>query len=67
MEKALNFDLPANTSSIIKAIGVGGGGSNAVNEKELRLCFDQCYFTCMTVLLHHMVQYQANEAPCFMD
>jgi cell division protein FtsZ len=31
MEKALNFDLPANTSSIIKVIGVGGGGSNAVN------------------------------------
>ena len=31
MERALNFDLPANTSSIIKVIGVGGGGSNAVN------------------------------------
>ena len=25
------FDLPKETSSIIKVIGVGGGGSNAVN------------------------------------
>lgn len=31
MENSLKFDLPANTSSIIKVIGVGGGGSNAVN------------------------------------
>jgi len=27
----LNFDLPKNQSSIIKVIGVGGGGSNAVS------------------------------------
>jgi cell division protein FtsZ len=27
----LKFDLPKNQSSIIKVIGVGGGGSNAVN------------------------------------
>jgi cell division protein FtsZ len=27
----LNFDLPKDTSSIIKVVGVGGGGSNAVN------------------------------------
>jgi cell division protein FtsZ len=27
----LNFDLPKEQSSIIKVIGVGGGGSNAVN------------------------------------
>lgn len=31
MENALKFDLPVNKSSIIKVIGVGGGGSNAVN------------------------------------
>lgn len=31
MENSLKFDLPANNSSIIKVIGVGGGGSNAVN------------------------------------
>src|ERR1700740_2750408 len=27
----INFDLPKDNSSIIKVIGVGGGGSNAVN------------------------------------
>lgn len=31
MENPLRFDMPRNTSSIIKVIGVGGGGSNAVN------------------------------------
>jgi len=31
METKLNFDLPKDNSSIIKVIGVGGGGSNAVN------------------------------------
>ena len=29
--KLMNFDLPKGQSSIIKVIGVGGGGSNAVN------------------------------------
>jgi len=28
---SMEFDLPKNISSIIKVIGVGGGGSNAVN------------------------------------
>jgi cell division protein FtsZ len=31
MENSLKFDLPKSNSSIIKVIGVGGGGSNAVN------------------------------------
>ena len=31
MPEILKFDLPKNQSSIIKVIGVGGGGSNAVN------------------------------------
>jgi len=31
MADILKFDLPKNQSSIIKVIGVGGGGSNAVN------------------------------------
>jgi len=31
MENSLKFNLPTNHSSIIKVIGVGGGGSNAVN------------------------------------
>ncbi len=31
MENSFKFDLPTSSSSIIKVIGVGGGGSNAVN------------------------------------
>ena len=27
----IHFDLPKEKSSIIKVIGIGGGGSNAVN------------------------------------
>ena len=30
-EVTMTFDLPKNQSSVIKVIGVGGGGSNAVN------------------------------------
>ncbi len=30
-EDIMNFDLPRNKSNIIKVLGVGGGGSNAVN------------------------------------
>lgn len=33
-EAGLEFDLPKNRSSIIKVIGVGGGGSNAVNHMK---------------------------------
>ena len=32
----LNFDMPKNRSSVIKVIGVGGGGSNAVNYMKLQ-------------------------------
>ena len=31
MSDKMKFDLPKNQSSIIKVVGVGGGGSNAVN------------------------------------
>ncbi len=27
----ISFDLPKNQSNVIKVIGVGGGGSNAIN------------------------------------
>ncbi|MDP4210437.1 MAG: cell division protein FtsZ [Bacteroidota bacterium] len=30
-EELINFDLPVDQSSIIKVVGVGGGGNNAVN------------------------------------
>ena len=29
--KSISFDLPKNQSNVIKVIGVGGGGSNAIN------------------------------------
>jgi cell division protein FtsZ len=35
----MNFDLPVERSSIIKVLGIGGGGNNAVNhmfEKGIR-------------------------------
>ena len=31
MDELMYFELPVNKSSIIKVLGVGGGGSNAVN------------------------------------
>jgi cell division protein FtsZ len=31
MDELINFELPVNRSSIIKVVGIGGGGSNAVN------------------------------------
>ena len=31
MKEMIKFDMPKNQSSIIKVIGIGGGGSNAVN------------------------------------
>ena len=30
-EELMNFDLPVDRSSMIKVIGIGGGGSNAIN------------------------------------
>ncbi|MGB0829309.1 MAG: cell division protein FtsZ, partial [Flavobacteriaceae bacterium] len=29
--KEISFDLPKNRSNVIKVMGVGGGGSNAIN------------------------------------
>ncbi len=31
IEEGFNFDLPKNKSNVIKVIGVGGGGGNAIN------------------------------------
>src|SRR5210317_2655976 len=30
-ETNISFDLPKNQSNVIKVIGIGGGGSNAIN------------------------------------
>ena len=31
IEESFNFDLPKNRSNVIKVVGVGGGGGNAIN------------------------------------
>lgn len=44
----MNFDLPAGMSSIIKVIGVGGGGGNAVNHMFRRGIKDVNFVVCNT-------------------
>ncbi len=47
-EEIMNFDLPKNRSSIIKVIGVGGGGSNAVNHMFRQGIKDVDFVVCNT-------------------
>ncbi len=44
----MNFDLPHNKSSIIKVIGVGGGGGNAVNHMFRQGITDVDFLICNT-------------------
>src|SRR3569623_1315159 len=49
MEKSTyRFDLPTHHQSIIKVIGVGGGGSNAVNNMYKRGIQDVSFVVCNT-------------------
>lgn len=48
MEDLMNFDLPHERSSIIKVIGVGGGGSNAVNQMYRKGIKDVNFVVCNT-------------------
>ncbi|MBN1183691.1 MAG: cell division protein FtsZ [Bacteroidales bacterium] len=48
MQDLMNFDIPVNRSSIIKVIGVGGGGSNAVNHMFRRGIKDVDFVICNT-------------------
>ena len=48
MEDLMNFDLPADRSSTIKVIGVGGGGSNAVNHMYRKGIKDVNFVVCNT-------------------
>ena len=48
MEDLINFDLPPERSSIIKVIGVGGGGSNAVNHMYKKGIRDVNFVVCNT-------------------
>lgn len=44
----MNFDLPVERSSIIKVIGIGGGGNNAVNHMFRRGIKDVNFVICNT-------------------
>ena len=44
----MNFDLPPERSSVIKVIGVGGGGSNAVNHMFKKGIQDVNFIVCNT-------------------
>jgi cell division protein FtsZ len=48
MEDLMNFDIPVNRSSIIKVVGVGGGGSNAVNHMYEQGIKDVDFIICNT-------------------
>jgi len=48
MDNMLKFDLPKNQSSIIKVIGVGGGGSNAVSHMYSQGIEGVDFFICNT-------------------
>ncbi|MEL6539208.1 MAG: cell division protein FtsZ, partial [Bacteroidota bacterium] len=45
---AYRFDLPTHHRSIIKVMGVGGGGSNAVNNMYSRGIKDVSFVICNT-------------------
>ena len=47
-DKTYSFDLPPQQKSIIKVIGVGGGGSNAVNHMFNQGIRDVEFFVCNT-------------------
>ena len=49
-EDLINFDLPVERSSIIKVIGIGGGGNNAVNHMFERGIKDVNFVVCNTDL-----------------
>ena len=46
----MNFDLPVERSSIIKVIGIGGGGNNAVNHMFTKGIQDVNFVVCNTDL-----------------
>jgi cell division protein FtsZ len=64
---AYKFDLPKHHKSIIKVIGIGGGGSNAVNHMFLQGIKDVEFVVCNTDLqalnsspVNHKLQIGAN-------
>jgi cell division protein FtsZ len=56
-DEIMNFDLPVERSSIIKVLGIGGGGNNAVNHMFERGIKDVNFVVCNT-------DHQALEGRC---
>lgn len=52
MKELIEFDLPTASENIIKVIGVGGGGSNAVNHMYRQGIKDVDFAICNTDLQH---------------
>lgn len=52
MKELIDFDLPVASENIIKVIGVGGGGSNAVNHMFRQGIKDVDFAICNTDLQH---------------
>jgi cell division protein FtsZ len=52
MKELIDFDLPTASENIIKVIGVGGGGSNAVNHMFRQGIKDVDFAICNTDLQH---------------
>ncbi|HQG36793.1 MAG TPA: cell division protein FtsZ [Bacteroidales bacterium] len=48
VEEIMNFDLPVERSSIIKVLGIGGGGNNAVNHMYEKGIRDVNFIICNT-------------------
>jgi cell division protein FtsZ len=66
-DEIINFDLPVDRSSIIKVLGIGGGGNNAVNHMFDRGIKDVNFVICNTDLQalsssHIPVKVQIGEA-----
>ncbi len=47
-ERLMNFDLPVDGSSIIKVVGIGGGGGNAINHMYNQGIKDVNFIVCNT-------------------
>ncbi len=47
-DELMNFDLPVERSSIIKILGIGGGGNNAVNHMYKQEIRDVNFVICNT-------------------
>lgn len=48
MDDLMNFDMPENSHSIIKVLGIGGGGGNAVNHMFSQGIKDVDFIVCNT-------------------